>query len=319
MPVFDIYHKRKITESGGWTDIFTYDNLPEHLRTQLKQIFRDAIGPCYPPTGYASLGPNNNEAWANIVKILRREFGVDALSSHSYGDGFEEVGGFISLANVDHALSAIECCCRWIERMVGRQAKHERQRLGIIQDPQDALNEVNERFRLAGVGYSYADSKIIRVDSALVHSEVVLPSLKLLSDKRFAGADAEFREAFDKYRAGDVKGAVVAANCAFESTLKTICAIHGWEVSSKSRASDLIKTVRQNGLFPSYLDKAFDQLQSFLASGLPEIRNHSGGHGQGQQVQNVPDFVGAYALHLAASSIVFVCAASNELEKPSPI
>ena len=67
--------------------------------------------------------------------------------------------------------------------------------------------------------------------------------------------------------------------------------------------------VRANGLLPSYLDASFDQLTATLRSGLPEVRNEEGAHGQGATPRETPNYVAAYALYLAAANILFLAEA----------
>ena len=73
-----------------------------------------------------------------------------------------------------------------------------------------------------------------------------------------------------------------------------------------------MKVLRAQGLLPDYLDKSFDQLVATLSSGLPQVRNVKGAHGQGPQRTETPEYVAAYALHLAASNIVFLVDAMEE-------
>ncbi len=116
------------------------------------------------------------------------------------------------------------------------------------------------------------------------------------------------------YRAGETKDAAVDALNAFESTINAICDAKGWTYDSGTTASHLIKIVRDNGLLPDYLGPSFDQLQAVLKSGLPQVRNQSGGHGQGSQPKPTPDYVASYALHLTASNIVFLVEAFKATE-----
>jgi hypothetical protein len=57
----------------------------------------------------------------------------------------------------------------------------------------------------------------------------------------------------------------------------------------------------------------FTALRSTLESGLPTVRNRGGrgGHGQGSDVVDVPDYLAAYCLHLAATNIVLLIEAHN--------
>ena len=57
---------------------------------------------------------------------------------------------------------------------------------------------------------------------------------------------------------------------------------------------------------PSYLDNSFDQLAATLKSGLPKVRGEESAHGQGATPRETPDYVAAYALHLAAAKILFL-------------
>jgi hypothetical protein len=63
--------------------------------------------------------------------------------------------------------------------------------------------------------------------------------------------------------------------------MKCICDALGWTYDKKARASDLLKVLKQNHLFPEYLGNTFDQLLAVLKTGLPEVRNNEGSHGQG--------------------------------------
>ena len=39
---------------------------------------------------------------------------------------------------------------------------------------------------------------------------------------------------------------------------------------------------------------------------VPEVRNEEGAHGQGATLRKTPNYVAAYALHLAAANILFL-------------
>ena len=173
---------------------------------------------------------------------------------------------------------------------------------------------MNERFLRAGVGYQFENGIVVRVDSELIHSEVVRPALLYLHQKGFEGPCEEFLRAHEHYRAGRTKEAITTANNAFESTLKAICAQRQWECPQRATASKLIETVRRQGLLPNYLDAAFDQLAATLHSGIPKVRGEQGGHGQGATPRETPDYVAAYALHLAAASMLVLIKAHEAID-----
>ncbi|HEY6916919.1 MAG TPA: hypothetical protein VI381_04690, partial [Allosphingosinicella sp.] len=174
-----------------------------------------------------------------------------------------------------------------------------------------ALEEINYRLKEAAFGYQYSDGQMFRIDSEYTHEEVVKPALLLLRGEAFSGAQDEFLQAHRHYRAEEYPQAITEAAKAFESTLKSVCDIKKWNYEKGSRASDLLKRVRAEGLWPDYLDNSFEQLIATLSSGLPKVRNQEGAHGQGGQVRSVPPYVATYALNLAASKIRLVAEAAE--------
>ncbi len=288
-------------------DVYQYDWIAPMLRAQIQHIWETAIGPYYEPRiSYSHTGspPNNNEAWNFIRGILCRELGRLSLASED-NPKRDCISYLQDEKNIDNWLDLVEFSFRYIRTLVGK-GRLERDKLGIRQAPDDAIEELNFRFREARIGYQFEEGQIIRVDAELIHAEVVRPALHLLSDPRFAGPEEEFLAAHAHYRAGEYKDCVANALKAFESTMKAICDIKGWEYGRGARASDLIKVLRAKGLLPNYLDNSFNQLIATLSSGLPKVRNEEGGHGVGAQPRETPSYVAAYALHLAAAKIVFL-------------
>ena len=212
-------------------------------------------------------------------------------------------------ASVDDALDIIEASFIYIDKIARKFNIHGRAKREITVTADEAIKELNERFRRAGIGYRFEDGKIIRIDSELIHSEVVKPALRYLQQRGFEGPREEFLKAHTHFRNGEMKDAVTNANNAFESTLKTICKQRKWQYPQGATASNLLNIVRGNGLLPNYLDNSFDQLAATLKSGLPKVRNEQGGHGQGPTPRETPEYVAAYALHLAAAKILFLCEA----------
>lgn len=308
MPVFDIYPRRKKRALRAEPEVYQYDRVPETLRVQVRRIFEDSLGQYYNPRAgfYGGSTPNNNAAWDFIRDTVARELGRLSLANER--DARADCIGFIHAEqDVDCWLALVEVGMHVIDgRLMWRMPAIERQRIGVKQEPDDAIDELNFRFREAEVGYQYENRRIIRVDSQFIHVEVVKPALVLLSDPRFKGAQEEFLAAHAHYRAGEYKDANVDTLNAFESTLKGICDAKGWAYPKGARAVDLINVVRANHLLPEYLDPSFDQLISTLKSGLTKVRNEAGGHGQGAMPKEVPAYLAAYALHLAAAMIVLL-------------
>ena len=312
MPIIDLYSYRKKVAEGETPDVFIYDELPRHLRVQIIHIWRDAIGKYYVNSPYPVYSPcashpqtQNNEAWEFIHKAFAKELGEFDLGIEPKVDSRCE-NYFLNCQSVEIALDLIELTFFYIHKIAREFSKSERAYHGIKITANDAITELNERFRRASVGYRFEDGKIFRINSELIHAEIVKPALRLLQNPGFEGPCEEFMSAYTHYRNGQSKDAITDANNAFESTLKAICDQRRWEYSQGSRSSDLLRVVKNSGLLPDYLDKSFDQLVATLKSGLPKVRNKESAHGQGAVPRETPDYVAAYALHLSAAKILFL-------------
>ena len=313
MPILDLFSYRKRVSKKDAPDVFTYETLPQELRVQVIHIWRDAIGPYHVYVRHQFGKANeNNEAWEFIHETLARELGVFSLGNmNSIQERCERY--LLEITSVDSALDIIELSFIYIDTVARNFDPLNQQIRRIKQTAESAINELNERFLRAGVGYQFEQGKIFRVDSELIHSEVVRPALQYLNEPGFEGPRDEFMKAHSHYRAGETKDAITNANNAFESTLKVVCEKRKWSYPSGATAAVLLKTVRKHGLLPDYLDNSFDQLAATLHSGLPKVRNEQGGHGQGSEPRSTPNYVAAYALHLAAAKILFIVEAHNAM------
>lgn len=305
MPIYDTFSHRKRVAEGKPPDVYVYEELPDKLRVQIIHIWRRAIGRY---TGTSS----NERDWVKIHDMIAEEHGKFSLGSQrSHGERCEAY--VLHVESVDDALDVVEICFRYIDRIVRRLGIGHRDDRGITAEPDEAIADLNGRFQRAGVGYRFEQGRIIRIDSDLIHSEIVKPALGYLGEPGFEGPREEFLNAHAHYRAGETKDAVTDANNAFESTLRTVCDRRGWSYEPGAPAPALIRILRDNGLLPNYLDKSFDQLAATLRSGLPQVRHSEGGHGQGSTPRETPDYVAGYALHLAAASILFIVKAHKAM------
>ena len=314
MPALNLYSYRKKVAKGETPDVFTYDELFEPLRIQIIHIWREAIGRyfVYPEIHFEE-EVQNNEAWAFIHNEFSKELGVLNLGRERKIDSRCE-NFFLNCNSVEVALDLVELTFWYIDKIARKFSSYDQKTRGIEVTASDAIQELNERFQRAGVGYRFENGKIFRIDSELIHSEVVKPALQYLHTPGFEGPCEEFMSAYAHYRVGQTKDAITDANNAFESTLKTICDQRGWQYSQGSRSSELLTIVRNNELLPNYLDNSFDQLLATLKSGLPKVRNEESAHGQGATPRETPDYVAAYALHLSAAKILILIEAHRAMD-----
>jgi hypothetical protein len=309
--VFDLYSKRKKQQAAqGKPDVYQYDVIPQPLRIQVVHIWREAIGMWRDAIGYYSpTGKSPScDIWTLIHNAIARERGMWALGdlNDSQRDHQERCIQHLLSADTDGALEIIEFAFRAIDRIVRNFDVYDNRNAHIEETPDNAIEELNTRFREHGVGYQYVDGNIVRVDSQLLHAEAVKPALSLLHDLRFSGPADEFMRAFDHHRKGENKDAIADALSAFESTMKAICDARKWTRAPNATAIPLLDILFKNELVPTELQTHLGGLRSALESGLPTLANRTSRHGQGVTPVNVPPHYAAYALHLVASNIVFL-------------
>ncbi|WP_341712066.1 STM4504/CBY_0614 family protein [Erythrobacter sp.] len=308
MGIFDLFSKRQAdAEKSGDADTYQYDSIPMPLRVQVHQIALEALGRVGEYSGHWG-GKEDNDLWAEMERIYLRERGRDGVANGDFAG--ERILQFMRACSTEEWLDLLDLIAVGL-MIAGKKNEYWRETWQVKQDAGQAREELNYRLRQAGVGYQIEEARLMRVDSEYLHAEVVKPALTLLSGKGFEGPRQEFLSAHKHYREGEHRQAVGMAANAVESTFKAIFDQKGWAYNKGARISDLVKVARERKLWPDYLDASFDQLVATLQSGLPKIRDNDASHGQGASPKNVPSYVAAYALHLAASKIVFIAEAAK--------
>ncbi len=314
MPILKTFAKRKReVENSGKPVVYRYDRLPPEFRVQVIHIWRQAF----------NLEPNDSFAkagWKFIHDTIAKEMGAFDLSQNPNPyNRLADCSNFLRQSeDLDQVLSLIELSFSYIDSEVRNKGKFHYNlawRYGTKQTPEDAINELNYRFREHAIGYQYESGQIIEVNSQYLHYETVEPAISLLHDAKFEGALDEFMRAHKSYRERNYKDAIVNSSNAFESTMRTICDIRGWTYPQNATSSKLIDILFNKNLVSSEMKSHFTSLGSTLKSGVPTIRNKrgQGGHGQGSEQVEVPEHIVAYVLHLTASNIVFLVEAHKKL------
>lgn len=305
MPIFDIFSKRQKRLREADPDVYVYDHLPTELRVQIVHIMNDTLG-----TGEdARRHENVVAAYRFITNSLCREYGTFFLPGTPQGQSVrycdEELKRFVlNEKDAERVLDAVEQAFKVVNTHV---RSFDYMHKGYSNEiAEGGIQELNARFRQHAVGYAFENNEIFRVDSELVHEEIVKPALSVLREKQFAGVQDEYLKAHEHYRHGRTKEALAESLKAFESMMKAICTRRSWYFDANATASKLIQICVDNGLIPSFWLSHFNSLQSSLASGVPTARNKLGGHGQGGVPIEVPSRFAAYLLHQTAATIVFL-------------
>jgi|TARA_B110000211_G_scaffold232102_1_gene295051 hypothetical protein len=302
MAIFDLFSKRQKRLRGEFPEIYTYDNIPKHLRVQIIHIIKDAIG-----IRKHGREDEPEKAYDFIHKTLCREYGIFSLGDrYSKNDEDHVLNFLLSTEDTEKAIDVIELSFKFIDRIIKQSFDEYEWNTEIKIKPDEAIEELNERFKEHGIGYSFDGSEIIRVDSTYTHAEITKPTISLLWNNKFDGANEEYLKAHEHYRHGRNKECLTECLKAFESTMKIICSEKGWTYKQTDTAKTLIQICFKNELVPTFTQNQFTSLKNLLESGIPTIRNKLGGHGQGQTPQIVDNEMTRYGLNLTGTNIIFL-------------
>jgi hypothetical protein len=315
MAIFDLFSKRQKALRGDIPDVYTYEDLPNALSVQIVHIWTDALGNNKNYCDFYGCGPNVKAAYKFIVDTLCREYGIFELpTAKKYQDRMylnELVDYLLQVDDVEKQLDIVELSFRYIDKLTrGYDYLSKKNASGSADD---AINELNDRFKEHGIGFQFVEGEIVRVDSELIHSEAVKPALRLLNEKNYHGAQQEFLSAYEHYRHGKNKEAINDCLKSFESIMKAICDKRQWTYQPNATSRALIQICFDNDLVPSFWQQQLSSLRSMLESSIPTGRNRLSSHGQGSTPTTVPDYLVAYMLHMTASTLVFLTTAEKNL------
>jgi hypothetical protein len=115
---------------------------------------------------------------------------------------------------------------------------------------------LNERLRNFRIPLILEGNRFMSITSEHLHQEIVVPTLQLLRDPRFAAINNLYRKAWDRYQHDDHGGAITAVSGAVEELLR----LGGAKGSS---LPDLIKSARSLGWFESGPGQMLTKLHAF--------------------------------------------------------
>jgi hypothetical protein len=306
--LFDFLTKRKAAEQGKIPAPQT-EQLPMPFRRQVERILVQTIGE-QRGFSYNDFGFPPNQAWHTIHVEIAQEHGLPYLGKQRSGPmhGCLE---YLLNADTDEALDLIGVALQYIERYIETYGRPYQFIAETSQTPAEAIREFNERCRQHGVGYQYESGRLIPSSSAYIHSQIVQPALVLVARKEFSGAQAEFLRAHEHLRAGEHEAAIVAAARAFESAMKTICALKKWKYPAESQVKQLVPILFDNGLVPPYMQDHFNNLKAILIS-VATPRNKDAAHGREYKPVDPPHELAEFAIHLTGVAIVFLVERYNK-------
>lgn len=282
--------------ASGLADVYYYHAPSGKLREQVRQHLNSIVQEI---DRLASLS-----VYEYAVRVLRKELGRPELVN-DYSRTYEaEFSSFLlNEKDVDEWLTGLEIIIRTIEHFANQR--------GRSWVSNRSISELNAWMREDAFSYQFEGSTLVQMSNQFAHSELVVPALNLLSDKRFVGANEEFRKAHAEFRAGDFEDSIHDCCNAFESVLKVILDGKGWPYESTDSAKKLLDVAFENSLIPSHMQSSFTGLRTILESGVPTVRNKNAGHGSGAQVRNIPEYIAAFQIHQTAAAILLLVEASR--------
>jgi len=274
-------------------------------------VLSDLVGGRYYWASSEEMFPN--WLWQKVQSVAQRELGVwDEMGDND--QSFEWAQQIVLDGSIEDVFDVIEL----VMQMYSNEdwANNESKTLRACRasaSVYDATNEINARFLEHGIGYSVVEHRVLRADGHFIYDELVEPTVQLLHEERFSGASEEFLKAHEHCRHGRHRDAISMACSSFESTMKTIHSERGWKSPSPSNASNLIKSLKDNGLIGAPQESYLNTLVSLITSGLPALGNSQARHGQGTAPIVIPEHLANYALNLAAANILFLVRAHQAM------
>ena len=135
------------------------------------------------------------EFWDGFKSVVCRQLGVEILEPGA-GNAKEECESFIRKhPSVDKVLGLIELAFRVVEK----RSSSDYGPFRGLHDPDDAIEELNTRFREHALGYEYVNGQIIEKSSEYLHAETTRQALRLLNRPGFEGPEEEFRTAYEDF------------------------------------------------------------------------------------------------------------------------
>lgn len=306
MAIFDLYSKRMKKLKNKETDIYTYNKISRKLKTQIIIVFDEVMNIRF--NTYYNKNDKLKKLYFLIHHILKKEYGVFNIGQ-DYETDEKQIKHFLlnEQTSTENSLDVIELLLKVIDKYDIAEYDDD-----IKNRANEAINEINERFKENGIGYFYTNGKIIRVDATYIHNEITKPTINLLSNKKFSGANDEYLKAHEYYKKGENKECLVNCCKAFESVMKSICKYKKWNFDeTKDTAKKLIKVLLDNNFVPQYYQEQLSSLANLLESGIPTIRNKTSGHGQGDTIKTVDEHIARYALNLTGANIIFLAEQSG--------
>ena len=301
--VFDIYSER--TKRTRLLQIEQYHEIPEPLRNQIFSIISDRI---IEFSEWESLW----HAFCDEKGKNQQEKSVSYDYQYDYEAAMAEYQSRcrkqIEEGAIEDIFDVVDIAFQITDKNIGNRRMSQEDLQNKVESYRQAIEDINKRFERAGVGYRLVNN---RIERKILHLDLALPALDLLRDEVFKNTRDNFNLAHRSYQNGNYGECVSNAGKSFESLLKALCKHENLKHDTNEQIGDLVKILCESLFSSGKFNKKFSQSFKFLS----DVRAHFGGHGSAPQ-EETPDFMARYALHLAATNILFFMQAVEAKNEP---
>jgi hypothetical protein len=196
-----------------------------------------------------------------------------------------DFGNMLLQGETQDCFDALECFCAWLNHSSDRLPRAQR--------------VINETLRDFSLPWRMAEGIVFQVDNAFLEDEVFAEVTPLLGLAEFEGAKEEFAKARDYLTEGNSRDAIFYAHASVESVYKAA-------LGGSSKVGSELAQAYANAGYLRGLPKEIGQAVQKALMPTSTLRNHLGGHGQGEKVLDVPHEYGELAVGLAAVINTFI-------------
>ncbi|HEK1998006.1 TPA: hypothetical protein SMS20_000579 [Proteus mirabilis] len=268
MKIRNTYSKRQKQQRGELPDVYQYDSLSEQLINQICHLITNRMGNCNNYFNIRVFGEKDkfpDYIYEEIYRELCFNWGEKNLitikSEHNQSFQTDIFTRLENEENIEKCLDIIEICFSILEERKDEITK-KRNINTLIDHNYQLISDLNQLFKEAATGYQFEGNQIVRVDSQLIHSEVVKPTLLILSStEKYNGVLDEFMSAHEHYRNKKYKETLNDCLKSFESLMKAIHEKRNWAYTPNDTAKKLISSCLANNLIPEYLQNQFSSFR----------------------------------------------------------
>ncbi|MCA6439129.1 MAG: hypothetical protein IM581_04325 [Chitinophagaceae bacterium] len=306
MSIFETYSQSQKNKH----DSFEYNSIPKELCIQIVHVWEEFFNQ------ETVLPDYRDKIFNEISKILMREHSLLELPSSFYHKGVfdKTLKYFLSLEQTALILDVIQVICLHVKHL-----EEVLKRFGYISElhikADEVIDEINNRFKLKGIGYQYSNGKIIRLDNELLHDETIQKTISLINNETYNNVNNEFMTALDHLRFKRNADCLVWCLKCYESIIKIIAKKNKWKFEENATSGVLTKLLFDNGFFDSFMNQPLDNLRALLGNSINNIRNKKGGHGAGEQINEVPNGLAKSVLYVTGATLQLIFDTQKEYEK----